>query len=300
VIARRLLPAGSSVPVFWLYAIPVLFCFRFVWGTWNNGQVGLWMGLLTLAGVYFAEKGKSMRAGACIAAAALIKYMPVLFIPYFLFRKKVKAVVASICFFAVFLAVPALWVGIDRERAYLASWMPSIKETSYDDGSWWNFKNQSLYAWVSRSLAREAPYNATLKWINYNQSKLAGLALAVLLYAAILLTRRRSTAVDAGLLLIAMVLFNPNAWLHNFCLLILPAMVMVYYARNDRLVLSLGVLAWIFLNAFSESLVGNALENRAEELSVTTMGALILFMSLLRIRQFRRLNSSEVTCGQSQ
>ncbi|MDE2028036.1 MAG: DUF2029 domain-containing protein, partial [Candidatus Omnitrophica bacterium] len=62
-----------------LYGLAVLFSARFIFLVWDSGQVNILMCVLVLAGLMLVSKGKDMPAGACLAAAILIKYVPAVF-----------------------------------------------------------------------------------------------------------------------------------------------------------------------------------------------------------------------------
>ena len=145
-------PLGVLPPSnqFWLYGLGVVCVLRFIFLNWDSGQVVILMAVLVLGALASLSKGKNAWAGAFLAAATLIKYTPVIFLPYLIVRKQYKAVLWTLVFGAVWLLLPVLVVGFQKEMAYLASWIPSIMQTSLDQGSLTDGKNQSLISMVLR------------------------------------------------------------------------------------------------------------------------------------------------------
>jgi hypothetical protein len=61
---------------------------------------------------------KPLLAGAIVGATASIKYLSLIFVPYFLIKKNFRAAFASIVTFGFFMALPAVQIGFDRAGQY--------------------------------------------------------------------------------------------------------------------------------------------------------------------------------------
>ena len=89
-------------------------------------------------------------------------------------------------------------------------------------------------------------------------------------------------------LLIFMVLFNPNAWLHNFVIFAFVYMTILHYLLKDnfkdKIVLTATIIAFILMTFTSDSFIGDNLELLSEKLSFVTIGAIILIGSVFRIK----------------
>ncbi|NTV29335.1 MAG: DUF2029 domain-containing protein, partial [Candidatus Omnitrophica bacterium] len=274
----------------WLYGLSGIFLARFVILVWDSGQVNIVMCALVLAGLFMLERKQAMPAGAFLAAAILIKYTPAIFLPYLLVRREFRACAWTVAFLAVWLALPALAVGIGKEWAYLSSWIPSIVETSLDHMSYIDSKNQSLISMVIRFLS-DTGYNINIAHLTFRQGQLAGYAAAAGLYALALLPpfgRKRDQSVDYALLFCFLPLFNPNSWMINFIALAVPCMLLI-----GRLLESRGKNGWLLAclllsfgltTLMAQDIVGNDLENLGELFSNVTAGTLLLVAALLILK----------------
>jgi len=63
---------------------------------------------------------KPLLAGAIVGATASIKYLSLIFVPYFLIKKNFRAAVGSIVAFSFFMALPAIQIGFARAARYTA------------------------------------------------------------------------------------------------------------------------------------------------------------------------------------
>ncbi|MFA5088787.1 MAG: glycosyltransferase family 87 protein [Candidatus Omnitrophota bacterium] len=269
----------------------ILLTFRFILQVWDSGQVNLIMFLLVLLGLYLLRKDRVIGAAACIAFSIMFKYMPAVFLPYFLVKRKFKAVFFILAFIAVFCFFPMLYTGVQRGADYLRVWIPSIVETSLDHGSWYDFKNQSLYSLFLRFFTKESPYDFALPFFSFSQGFGLSLLFASLIYLLILIPtngEKENETIDYALLFLCMALFNPNAWMLNFVVLLFGQMLLVYdLIKNrfrDKFALGLVVAAFALTSLASESLVGNYLEGVFEQFSSVTLGTLVLIFALLRLK----------------
>ncbi len=285
IVAQEPLSAKEG---FFLYFFGALFIFRFVLLNWDSGQVGIIMCALTVSSLYFFSRGRDIAAAALLAASILIKYMPVIFIPYFIFRKKFKAAALTVIFLVLWLLLPALGVGIQKNTAYLASWFPSIISTSLGNGPYYNPTDQSIFSLVLRFTSTS--YQVNFVDLGFRWSMRIAYALSFLLYLLVLLPRKGKGVfkIDCALLFIFMSLFNPNAWLHNFVSLIFPYLFLIHYLirvkLKDTFVLVCLILSFASASWFSRSLVGNKLELFSEQVSCVAIAAFFLIGALVKLK----------------
>lgn len=88
-----------------------LFVMRFLRDNFHVAQVTIFILYLTLEGLYHIGKNKKIAGSAFLALGITIKILPVVFIPYLFYRKEWKAALYTIAFVAVFLLLPALFIG---------------------------------------------------------------------------------------------------------------------------------------------------------------------------------------------
>jgi len=273
-----------------LHALLVVLCFRFILQGLYSGQVSILVFTLVLGGLYYLRQKRDVAASALIGLAIMIKYMPLVFIPYLLLKKKFKVVMLTGLFVTFYCFIPASHVGLKTEMNYLKQWAPLVGKTSFDRLSWYHFKNQSFYSGVLRFFTKDTPYRASVARLEFRQGLLLGFFLAFLIYAVVVFPfsgtgRRPRDATDYAALFICMAIMNPNAWMHNFIVLLFPYLIFCYSLVKSRfkdwVSGTLVAVSFLLASVPSESIVGNYYESVLEELSFVTLGALVLLVGLV-------------------
>lgn len=115
----------------WL-ALTFVFTYRFIIDDVNMIQVTSFLLWATLEAFNLFEKKKFVLGGALLALAITIKLLPLLFLPYLLYRGKWKELCSTLFFIVVFIIAPALFLGIEFNTFLLNEWWkiinPSNKE----------------------------------------------------------------------------------------------------------------------------------------------------------------------------
>ncbi len=259
---------------------PILHCL-------NSGQVGCAILFFFTAGVYFgADKRRDILSAFFFALSAMFKYLPVLALPYFLFKKSIKLAVWFCIWFIVLHLVPAAWLGFERNLSYLQNYVPFLTSTTLDHVSMLDFKNQSAWAYLYRLWYYDIGFFEVRDHPIYLAA--AGGVMFCLLFAAALFSRSAKEdagfVVDGALLSILIVVFNPNAWKHNFTMLLFPISVLVLAAfyqkwKNWKTVLLAGIFL-LFL-ASNRDLIGWNVRYDLLSLSVMFLASLLLFIALV-------------------
>lgn len=293
---RKLIRERAPTPreAWLLYGAVVLFSFRYILQVFDSGQVNLLMLALVVGALSLFKRGRNAAGGALLALSIMIKYMPALFLPYFILRRAWKPAAWTLLFLVVYSVLPAIHIGVEKEKEYLGNWAPFITKTSLDKGSWMDYKNQSFYSMVLRTVSNESPYKGqapNLPWLDFKQALYLSVFLSGLIYMLMVYPRPGRNVwdpVEISLLFIAMALFNPNSWLFNYVSLSVAAMTLLDdYLRNrekDRMSLRLLVAAFILSSVGSESLFGNDWEFKTEAGSFLTLSALLLIVALIRLK----------------
>jgi len=109
----------------WLTIALALSC-RFI--VFDLGFVQLTVFLLwcTLQSLQLVRTGKDIGGAALLALAINIKFLPLPFVLYLLYRKKIRAALFTCLFFVAYLFVPAMFLGWDRNMHLLTEWFNII------------------------------------------------------------------------------------------------------------------------------------------------------------------------------
>jgi Glycosyltransferase family 87 len=108
-----------------LIVVPLFLCTRFIYPSFDKGQIDLVVLAMTAWGLAFANESKALSGGALLAASMLIK--PLAFAPlvYLSVRRRWSSIASFICFTLLLLVVPAVIFGAARTlsetRDYLIS-----------------------------------------------------------------------------------------------------------------------------------------------------------------------------------
>ena len=278
-----------------LYGLPILLSLRFILGVFDSGQATLVMMALVVLSLFHIEKGRPILGGALLALSMMFKYMPFIFIPYFVLKKKFKVVSFTILLTFFYCILPAVYTGVEKEKDTLTHWIPSISQTSLDRGSWTDYKNQSLYSLVVRYVMKDSPYQAvvhSVSLLTFNQALILSILLSVMIYLLMIFPRGNlpcNNTIEYSLLFIGIALFNPNAWTFNYVSMIFAFMVLVYYftkkgVTNHKLSFTLMILAFFLTSGGSSSLVGKQNQYLSEVISTVTMGAIIMVFVLCGLK----------------
>jgi hypothetical protein len=281
----------SPVKTSLILAIAFIMSFRFILHCLDSGQVGLLTLFLSVLGLSFITQGKKTRGALLIGLSVMIKYMPFLFVFYFFWKKEFKVVIVVLSSLILYCFLPAIFIGFKNNFFYLKEWLPYITTTSLDQGSFAYIKNYSLWSFTNRL---------------FPNLGINGMILVTLLMFAVLLffiLKKPETPIetrlagfynclDYGMILLCVVLFNPNAWPHNFVMMIFAYLLTVYYLFicnfKDKVVLVLVLASFILASLGSQSIVGDTLQSIFESYSTVTIGSLLLFVALIKLK-FNRL-----------
>lgn len=294
----------DSKSVFILYLVSILGVIRIVFHNLNSGQSNILMLASMVIGLYYTSKKREILGAAIFAFSIMVKYTPLIFIPYFLLRRKFKLSLAIIFAILFYLLLPSLFIGLKANLEYIKGLIPFLSNsTILDQITILTGKNQSLLSAIYRSftpciLYFHAPPMPFQSWnVSPAMIKKIFLAAALAIYALALYPKKKNGFaknntmlynVDYALLSICTVLFNLNAWVHAFILLSMAYFVIVYYLiRNnfkDKVVFAL-LLASYILNSFTtQSVLGKSLMYKIYFYSPLTISALITFAALLKIK----------------
>ena len=278
----------------WIYFIASLFTLRFFAHNFDEGQVNfLMMATLTLS-LFLLRRKKSFLSSLSLGFSSLVKYMPAIFLPYFLFKRRIKVILYFFAALGVLFLLPALVLGFEYNAFLQKSFLPFLCKTSLDFNSMSTHENQSLIAMFMRYFSTLSEYKVNI--LNLSQLHLGFLigAAFTFLYMVVLFPstkfKRESQfleTIDYGLLFICVALFNPNAWIHAFIFLVFPFMVCLYYLFKIR---HRDISVWIMVSVASilaswpESLFLPSIKDSVDIYSLLTLGSLILFLALAKIK----------------
>jgi glycosyl transferase family 87 len=269
--------------------LPLLLSIRWILANFEHLQVNIVILALTLLGLVCHRARRDARAGILIGLAAALKLMPVLFVPYFFWRRQWRAFGWTLAAVAGWTLLPALVYGPARYASQFRNWLDFFHR-----GQGVGKMNASVFAMLDRIAGHHlvpfsiagfddlAPSGSTAVRL-----LLLGLMLLVTCAACWLFRgpydpARRSAVAEWSIVLLVGVIFSPLTWKFYLVVLLLPMTLFVATWQDSAVALRfrrrLRWLTWLgFALGFSaaEILVGPSLAWRME------MGSMLTFMALL-------------------
>ncbi|MBN1913485.1 MAG: DUF2029 domain-containing protein [Candidatus Omnitrophica bacterium] len=268
---------------------------RFFLHNLDSGQSNILMMFSLLFGLYCMQVKKEAAAGMLLAFSMLIKFTPLVFIPYFILRRKGRLVLMVVFFLLIYLLLPSLFIGEQLNMVYLNNLLPHLSgSTILEKSTILDPKNQSLLSFIYRiftncRLEFHAPYMPFQSLgLNAGKINLIFLTACFILYILPLYKKGKDDSVDLAMLIASAALFNLNAWMHNYILL-LPAYFLIigYLLDNDfgdKTASIFLILSYLLAVFNAEAILGEPIQNKLDFYSPFTLSALSAYFALVKIK----------------
>ncbi len=107
-----------------------LFSFRFLHENLHASQITILIMWLSVAGIINVVKGRQITGALLLAAGISIKLLPVVIIPYLIYRGYIKATFLVLGFYCAMLFLPSLIIGHDYNMFLVKSWWTRVNPTN--------------------------------------------------------------------------------------------------------------------------------------------------------------------------
>jgi alpha-1,2-mannosyltransferase len=277
----RVLPlAGkrASPVLTWTFLIEFKFLAREI----ELGQVNLFILFLLTSMLYLLLRKKESSAGLIWAGSLFFKPYALVFLPYFLVKKKFRALAAGLAAAVIGLSFPAIFYGVRGYLAVLAEWPATLSKST--SGLLASYDNASLYGFLLKtfpSFSRSVT-GAILLTI------LSALALAVLWMikkGSEAASMQSPEVLESAFLLVLIPLFSPLGWNYNYLYSLLAVVIVI--AAWARLPVALRIVLIINFLVLSTSVIeiwGRGLFHFYTHYALVTINFLIVLIALLYFR----------------
>ncbi|MDD5005772.1 MAG: glycosyltransferase family 87 protein [Candidatus Omnitrophica bacterium] len=281
----------------WIYFWSLFLASRFYMHNFDEGQVNFLMMTTLFLGIYASSKNKDFLGGLLIGFSILVKYMGTIFVPYFLFKRKFKLIFYIFVSQILFWLLPALFWGWQKNLTLQSQYLPFLCKTSLDFNSLSDSSNQSLMSMIMRFFSAYGGYGKNILNLgDYFLGFLTGACVVLLYLLCLLPTRNKADKkdevfdnVNIGMISVCAALLNPNAWTHAFIFLTYGYMTAIFYLFKvkflDKITIGLLILSFL-IHSFSASFFSRWAGSLFEMYSFITIGAIILFIALSKIKFF--------------
>lgn len=214
-------------------------CGRYLVSNIRIGQSNILLSFLLALVMYLDCRKDEVKAGFTLALCLVIKLLPLLFLVYFLLRRKFRLAGFTVLFLSVFLLLPALYSGWRLNLNYLQEWFVLLR--SSPPHLFYSVKNYSLLAILAWFfIARRLGY-AIFEYENITRPLTAkvyfawiagALSLAAMFFYDIFSRRERgldSACLDYAGLFVCALFFNPLANLNAMVFLAVPYFFILRY-----------------------------------------------------------------------
>jgi Glycosyltransferase family 87 len=278
--------------------VPFALTLPFIINNFELLQVNMILFSLALWGLFLQANGRESAGGIALAAAAAMKVMAIVFLPYLLYRKRWRAAFWMAAASVVFFLSPAFFFGWAKFWKDVALW-PAVLHGSWGSGN----AQQSVYSMWDRILGYgyipfAVPGTFMLPLSGARSAKLAWeitCAIAAVLGAiACRGTPRpgsRWAQVEWAVVFVAATILSPLTRKPYLVVLLLPyALLYAAWRSTDLDPRTRRVLRNVMFVSFALSLptlhdlIGKSLAVRLEMGSVVTYGSLIILGGLLWYR----------------
>ena len=276
VVSIRHLPR-RIVPPPLLAAAAVVTLAKFYARELNLGQANLLFGVLAVEGIALLQRRSDTAGGVFFGASVLIKPYGLVFLPYLLATRRLRAAGACAVVIGAALIAPALQYGIDGNLALLSAWWSTtLGSTPSNLLNPDNVSYAAMYArWMDPGPVASMFAAAT------------GLLVIAICGAAIALRRMRDLPeyLEVALLLTAIVFLSPQGW-DYVLLLSTPAVVLLVNAlpRLPRLLQLAGVICFAMTGLTVYDVMGRSAYAAFMQASGLTLAYGVLMAMLLFVR----------------
>jgi len=278
--------------------IPIILCYRFILGNFDHLQVNIVIFACAVAGLLWHVRGHNLGGGVLLGLAAALKVMPILFVPYFVYRRRLRVAAATAAAATGFSLAPILVYGWTRFIDYVGAWRQALA-IGWGVGK----MNQSVYAMLDRFLGHgirpgHTPVLDVLPESGDRSVQFGMVAILTLLTVAVCwLFRGREEAdspaslAEYSIIFIVSALFGPLAWKAYLVVLLCPSMLLIGLLRRGhlstatrRVVVAALAIYFVLAGLTTPGILGKHLAGTLEMLSATTMATLVLLVLLLWLR----------------
>jgi hypothetical protein len=277
----RMLQAGvtRAAPLFiWTFLIELKFLAREL----ELGQVNLFILFLLTLMLYFLFKKKETRAGLLWGSSLFFKPYALVFLPYFLLKKKFRALLAGTVIAAAGLVLPVIFYGFKGNLAVLREWPATLSKST--PGLLASHDNASLYGFLLKAFPA----------FSKPMSRAVFLAIFLVLAAVVLwLIRAGRTSpsiknpevLESAFLLILIPLFSPLGWNYNYLYSLLAVMLILsswrHFPQAGQVIL---VINFVVISTSLIEIWGKTLFHFYMQLALVVLNFLIVLVLLIYLR----------------
>ncbi len=289
-----------------LFVLIIAFTIRFVLYNFDLIQMTLYLIWSILESIRLIKKDKNLLGGSILATAINIKILPIVILPYLLYRKHLKAFFITLAILLLLLFLPAVYLGFSYNNFLLVEWWKTLNPFNSEHLVEAGLGMHSLSALIP-SLMQETTGELELKRnlfsLNENMviiilNATRGLLILSTLYYLKTFPLYASKSKlhelwELGYILLLIPLIFPHQQKYAFAF-ILPAVAYIFYylfylfkfhsgefrRTKWKIVLGLLILAFILMTLSTDGIIGRPINKITQHYKTITYGAILLLLIL--------------------
>lgn len=291
----------------WVLMLTLLMSVRFILHNFEMIQMTIFLLWGSLESLRFVEKKKRVAGGILLALVINIKILPIVLVPYWLYRKEYKAFGLTLIFSLLFLLLPAIFLGWNSNLTLLTDWWREINPSNTEHLLETDLGFHSLTALIPTLLTKtKGPLPFARNLFNMDSSMaiaiLNGVRLVLIVAAIRFLkwppfvraTSQLQELYELSYLFLLVPLIFPHQQKYAF-VFILPALFYLSYfitvthdsTKNREIkgkrvtLIILLIFTFILMTLTTDGLIGKRLSELTQYYKTITYGALLLIIALL-------------------
>lgn len=193
--------------------------------TFGMGQINILLLFLTVLSIYYLNKNKDYLSGVFLSLSVMIKFFPLMFLPYLIIFKKWKLLFSFLITSLVILFITFVFIKPNINIYFYKDVLPTLI------GGWkTEYYNQSLSGFLGRLMDNGYQKEVLRIFISF--------VLVLISFLVIIKNNSKKTDVinlTLSLLVTLTLLINNFSWQHHFIWLIFPFITIFYFVKNEKL-----------------------------------------------------------------
>lgn len=280
-LSWRMLPAGAreAAPVFlWAFLIELKFLAREL----ELGQVNIFILFILTLMIYCLIKGKEARAGWLWGGSLIFKPYALVFLPYFLIKKKFRALAAGIAMAAASLVLPSIFYGFRGNFTVLGEWPATLSKST--PGLLAAYDNASLYGFLLKAFPAFSRQTTQFLLLAVFLG-LAAIVLWLVRAGRTSLSIKDPEVLESAFLFILIPIFSPLGWYYNYLYSLLAVMLLLcvweHFPTAGKIIVLVNLIA---IGTSLVELWGRDLFRFYTKYSLVALNFLIVLSSLAYLR----------------
>lgn len=265
----------------WVVALSFLVLLKFIGREMELGQVNIFLTYFLIMMVITLLEKKDVQAGLFWGFSLFFKPYALVFLPYFVLKKRIKTIASGLGTLVVSLMLPVFFYGFQQNFFVLKEWQRTLSQSTpslldhYDNGS--------IHAFFLKNLPSD---KGEWTWIlSICAALLVGFALLWIIVWGKKKGVTQPEVLESSFLFVLIPLFSPLSWYYNYLYTILVVVFLINWIdRFPRVMKYILIANFICIGASLREFLGKAAFRFYTQHSLVVISFLIILFYLFYLR----------------